>query len=360
MFFTGNVSSSNQPTERKNESQHRKMSQPDIATGLLTIIITTSPTPSAPSTELISSVLGSLPSSSHKLNLIINFDGFTISTDDRGRLKKGQIPQSMADTYPPYIENVKSLFDAAVTLERFDDKTNAFVSEVHSPRNMHGGHVTFIRHKYRQGFGFGVKVALEYCKTAYVLVMQHDWIFVTPIPPLFDLLNIMITEDEVNYITFIARLTVGYKKSTGKYHHRQTAVFDASLKIRSNRPHPNDLLACLHFFDRPHLCSVSLYRKIFAMNVVRQGGFIEDTLGCQYLSSIVSAPSNEESVLKWLSFGCWIYYPGDGTEVAIRHLSGRTNLTKAEQEERIRNLIHENRLRKLNEGHCSGNNEMLN
>ncbi|XP_037042450.1 uncharacterized protein LOC119078846 isoform X2 [Bradysia coprophila] len=349
----GNVSSA----EPAAESQQSKMSEPDIETGLLTIIITTSPTPSAPSTELVSSVIDSLPSSLHKLNLIISFDGFTISSDSRGRLKKGQIPQSMAETYPPYIENVKSLFNTVVTPERFDDSTNAFISEAHNASGLHEGHITFIRHKYRQGFGFSVKVALDYCRTPHVLVMQHDWKFVTPTPPLHDLLNIMITEDEVNYITFIARLTVGYKKSTGKYHNRQTAVFEASLQLRSNRPHPNELLACLHFFDRPHLCTVSLYRKIFSLNVVRQGGFIEDTLGCQYLSTIVSAPSNEESVLKWLTFGCWIYYPGDGTEVAIRHLSGRTNLTKAEQEARIRNLIRENRLRKLNEGHCGGSDE---
>lgn len=331
------------------ESQHGKMSEPDIATDLLTVIITTSPVPSAPSTEFISSVLDSFPSSLHKLNLIISFDGFTISSDDRGRLKKGQIPQSMAETYPPYIENVKSMFNTTVTPEHFDDKTNAFISEAHNTSGIHGGHVTFIRHKCRQGFGFSVKIALEYCRTAHVLLMQHDWKFVSTIPPISDLLNIMIAEDEVNYITFIARLTVGYKKSTGKYHNQQTAVFEASLQMRSNRPHPNDLLACLHFFDRPHLCSVSLYRKIFSMNVIRQGDFIEDTLGCQYLSSIVSAPSSGESVQKWLTFGCWIYYPGDGTEVAIRHLSGRTKLTKAEQEERIKNYIRENRLRKLNE-----------
>lgn len=336
------------------ESQHGKMSEPDIDADLLTIIITTSPTPSAPSPELISSVLGSMPASVHKLNLIITFDGFTISSDDRGRLKKGQIPQAMAETYPAYIENVKSLFDTVVTSESFDDKTNAYVSEAHNlSSSMHGGHITFIRHKCRQGFGFSVKLSLEYCKTPHVLVMQHDWIFVTPIPPLHDLLHIMITEDEVNYITFIARQTVGYKKSTGKYHNQQTSVFEASLQLRSDRPRPSDLLACLHFFDRPHLCSVSLYRKIFSLNVVRQGDFLEDTMGCKYLSTIVSAPSNEESVRKWLAFGCWIYYPGDGTAVAIRHLSGRTNLTKTEQAERVKNYIRENKLRKLNESRCS-------
>ncbi|KAJ6633178.1 hypothetical protein Bhyg_16022 [Pseudolycoriella hygida] len=266
---------------------------------LLTIILTTSPTPSAPSTELITSVLHSLPLTLHKLDLIITFDGFTISRNDHGRLKKGQIPQSMADTYAPYIENVKSLFNTTVTEEHFDNRMHTFVSEAVNPSSMHGGHITFVRHKYRQGFGFCIKSALEYCKSKNVLVMQHDWIFVRPSPPISDLLNLMATEEEINYITFVARQTVGYKDAT----------------------------------------------------VIRRGDFIEDTMGCQYLSSIVSASSDEESVEKWLDFGCWLYYPHDGKDVAIRHLSGRTNLVKVEQEARIRSYINGNRMRKLNESH---------
>lgn len=325
------------------------MSEPDIRPDLLTIILTTSPTPSAPSTELVSSVLSSLPLPLYKLDLIISFDGFTISKNNRGRLKKGQIPQSMADAYAPYIENVKALFNTEVTPERFDGRMHTFVSEAQSPSSVHGGHITFIRHKFRQGFGFSVKAALEYCKSANVLVMQHDWIFIPPQPPLIDLLNIMTTEEEINYITFIARQTVGYKEATGKNHNLKKAVFAASLRIRSNRPYPNDLIACLHFFDRPHLCTVSLYRKVFSSKAVRRGDFIEDTAGCQYLSLIVSASSDEESVLKWLTFGCWLYYPRDGADIVIRHLSGRTNLVKVEQEARVKNYINENRLRKLNE-----------
>lgn len=329
-------------TDSNSEHEH-------ISPELLTIILTTSPTPSAPSTELVTSVLKSLPSSLYKLHLIISFDGYTISQSGRGRLKKGQIPQSMADAYAPYIENVKLLFSATVTSEHFDGKMHTFVSEVHNPTDMHGGHITFIRHKYRQGFGFSVKAALEYCKSPNVLVMQHDWIFVPPHPPISDLLNILTTEEEVNYITFVARLTVGYINSTGKHHNQKKAVFEASRQLRSTRPYCNDLIACLHFFDRVHLCAVSLYRKIFASKVVRRGDFVEDTMGCQYLSLIVSAASDEESVKQWLTFGCWMYYPGDGTDVAIRHLSGRTNLVKVEQEARVKNYIEENRSRKLNE-----------
>lgn len=324
-------------------------SEHNIGAELLTIILTTSPTPSAPCTELVSSVLSSLPSSLYQLDLIISFDGYNISRNNRGRLKKGQIPQSMAEAYPPYIENVKSLFNATVTPERFDGRMHTFVSEAHNPAHMHGGRITFIRHKYRQGFGFSVKAALEYCKSTNVLLMQHDWIFVPPHPPLCDLLNIMTTEEEVNYITFIARQTVRYEQSTGKNHNRKKALFSASRELRTNRPNSDDLIACLHFLDRPHLCTVSLYRKIFDSKVVRRGDFIEDTMGCQYLSIIVTAPTDEDSVLKWLSFGCWLYYPRDGTDIAIRHLSGRTNLVKVEQEARVQTYIDENRLRKLNE-----------
>lgn len=316
---------------------------------LLTIIITTSPTPSAPHTELITSVLNSLPTSLYKLDLIISFDGYNISQNNRGRLKKGQIPKSMADAYAPYIENVKSLFNTIVTPEHFDGRMHTFISEASNPSSMHGGHITFIRHKFRQSFGFSVKAALNYCKSENVLVMQHDWIFIPPHPPLVDLINIMTTEAEVNYITFISRLSVRYEYSFGSNHNRKKAVFSASRQLRSNRPYPNDLIACLHFFDRPHLCSVALYSKIFSCNVVRRGDFIEDIMGTQYLRSIVTASSDDESVQKWLTFGCWMYYPGDGTNIAIRHISGRTTLVKKEQEELVKKYIRDNKLRKLKE-----------
>lgn len=323
---------------------------------LLTIIITTSPTPSAPHPELITSVLNSLPPSLYKLHLIITFDGYNISQSNRKRLKKGQIPQSMADAYGPYIENVKSLFNTTVSPEQFDGRMHTFISEAHNPSSMHGGRITFIRHKFRQSFGFSVKAALNYCKSENVLVMQHDWIFVPPTtPPLFDLVNIMTTEVEVNYITFITRQSVRYEYTFGSNHTRKKAVFCASRQLRTTRPYPNDLIACLHFFDRPHLCSVALYNKIFSLNVVRRGDFIEDIMGTQYLRSIVTASSDEESIQKWLTFGCWMYYPRDGTEIVIRHISGRTSLVKEEQKELVKNYIRENKLRKLkdSDGECT-------
>lgn len=320
-----------------------------ISSQLLTIIITTSPTPSSPSPELVESVIGSLAPELSSLPLIISFDGFTISHNDRragGRLKRGQVPQAMADMYPAYIDNVKGLCQASCSSEIEDPRMHTYISS--SQRTHTDGStspVTFVRHKFRQGFGFSVKAALTYCKTPLVLILQHDWVFTSLEVPIHSLVQILQEEEEVNYITFIARQSLCYERSRGESHHRYRAVFEAARALRKGRTQEHGLVSCLHFFDRPHLCKVSLYSEIFRQGIIRRGDFLEDTLGTAYLMSIANGKDDAASIAAWRKLGAWIYHPGKGDQVAIRHTSGRTSLTKSLQEERIRSYIRANQNR---------------
>lgn len=316
-----------------------------ISPGLLTIIITTSPTPSCPSPELVESVIASLPPDLLGIPLIISFDGFTISNNDRrayGRLKRGQIPQAMADEYPAYIDNVKALFQGPISGEVSDTKMHTYISKAHQEG---ARSITFIRHKYRQGFGFSVKSALDQCKTPLVLVLQHDWIFAVPDLPLARLTQIMQEEGEVNYISFIARQSLRYERSRGESHARYRGVFEAARDLRRGRSLESDLVSCLHFFDRPHLCKASLYGEIFSSGLIRRGDFLEDTLGTAYLMSIANGKDDEASIAAWRKLGAWLYHPGSGDQVAIRHTAGRTSLTKSLQEKRIQDYIKVNQSR---------------
>lgn len=328
------------------DEQSRENDGELISPDLLSIVITTSPTPSAPSPELVKSVVDSLPLQLQKLHLIVTFDGYTICQSIKrteGRLKRGQITQKLADVYPAYITNVQSLFGSTISECRFDKRMHAFVSSTQTGDRK----VTFLRHKYRQGFAFNVKSALDYCTTPNVLILQHDWVFAAPHIPLKRLIDIMQSEQEVGYISFVARQSRRYAHTRGEFHLRNRAVFRASREIRCGRDLEDDLVACLHFFDRPHLCKVSLYEKVFSSGLIKRGDFIEDTLGTEYLTSIANSHDDAAAIHAWQEYKAWLYHPGDGDQVAIRHTSGRTCLAKDDQLARIQQYIHDGRAKKL-------------
>ncbi|CAF3681661.1 unnamed protein product [Rotaria socialis] len=300
-----------------------------ISPNLLTIIITTSPVPSAPSPGLIKNTLASLPDSLSEVPIVITFDNFTVALHKRSRLKKGCVTQDLADRYPAYIENVRKLFgDVACSS---DDPTCSISSSLNRD-------VTFLVLKKRNGFAFCIKVALDYVKTPYVMIVQHDWLFIFH-PPISHLLSILQTEDEVQYIAFLARMSLNYETSKCYTHRYYQHIFSQARNLRSDRPLSNDLVACLHWFDRPHLCSVETYRQIFAMPMLKRGDFIEDTFGTAYMQSMRDAPTKEAAFEKWKKWGAWMFYSGNGKKVTVGHQHGRMNLLGERQEERIKNMI---------------------
>lgn len=307
----------------------------------VTIILTTSPTPSAPSTELVSACLTSIPSALATAPLIVSCDGFTVCTHPAhlagGRLKKGQIPQRLADAYPTYLNNIKTLLwgdaYASSTDLVIDDPTPG--GAVHSRLTTADNRdIEVIQHARHQGFAFSVKHALRSVRTPLVLVMQHDWIFDLT-PPLAALTSILAMEPEVRYITFTSRFSHNYTHSRGNANARLKTVLDHAAALRPARPLRADLIACLHFFDRPHLAAVAMYRDLFARERIRRGDFLEDTVGARYAGGISGAKDGEEAVRVWTGIGAWMYAPEEGMVRVLRHLSGRTVLGEEEQRKKI-------------------------
>ncbi|KAI1612356.1 hypothetical protein EDD36DRAFT_436752 [Exophiala viscosa] len=317
----------------------------DVSPGDLTIILTTSPTPSIPSTELICGVLESLPSLLALVPLIITFDSFTICQNENyvdGRLKRGQVPARMAEAYPDYIDKVKRLFAQDEPQPATDVRTDALVFKSHQSRD-----VTIIQHQRHQGFALSVKTAIRYCSTPYVMVLQHDWVFEIS-PPITQLLQILRDEQEVNYITFVTRYSKRYEHRMSKSNPRSRAVLDTTKGLRRGRELDSDLVACLHFFDRPHLAVVQMYRDLFDNYPgLRPGDFLEDSIGTKFSNSIRNACTNEEAIAAWNTIRTWMYAPNRGESRGLRHTSGRTTLTGTEQKARIAAYIQENQQAKL-------------
>ncbi|CCG84793.1 protein of unknown function [Taphrina deformans PYCC 5710] len=318
---------------------------------LLTIVITTSPTPSAPAPELIQRVLASLPEELAAVSLIVTFDGFSIARADRagGRLKKGQVPEGMAGQYPAYIENVKGHLGESWSEEVRDASTHAFVSTCDNGGGGGPGRcrrrrrVTSIRQSFRQGFGMNVRSALAYAATPFILTLQHDWVFTRPTPPFAALCRIMAREPGVRYVTFVARQSRRYETSRGGTSARYAELMRCGKRARAGLDLQHALVPCLHFFDRPHLCSVALYRDLFRSGLVRRGDFIEDTYGCALIEALNRADSQDAAYQVWHTVGSWMYHPDQGDTVAVRHTSGRTCLPQEQQRQRIQEYIRTNR-----------------
>ncbi|CAK7239647.1 MAG: hypothetical protein STHCBS139747_001081 [Sporothrix thermara] len=186
----------------------------DIAR-LLTIVLTTSPTPSAPATGLVAAVLASFRAHCPALlacPVIVVFDTYD-HVGAQLRLKKGCVTPVEAAHYDAYKANVKALVRetwAGETAEKTDDKTGDVVeegtAEYGSPflvdntvpftiTRTAGGRVTFVEPAMRLGFGLGVRTAVRAATTPYVWVQQHDWTLAADIP-LAAMLDAMRTSEQ--------------------------------------------------------------------------------------------------------------------------------------------------------------------
>ncbi|TLD11777.1 hypothetical protein PspLS_11669 [Pyricularia sp. CBS 133598] len=173
----------------------------DRIPSLLTLIITTSPTPSAPETELLTQVIASYRRHCPSLltcRVIVVLDTYD-HIKPRARLKRGQVTAQGAQVYDVYKENVKELFlaefcpglpppipmtQSSVEAEfGFDGRNNPLGSAVSvTVSRTDNDRVTFVEPADRLGFGLAVRTALRLTETSYVWIHQHDWTLVTDIP----------------------------------------------------------------------------------------------------------------------------------------------------------------------------------
>ena len=168
-----------------------------VASDLLTVIITTSVTPSAPSTELVSSVLLSFNRHCPELTgckTIVVFDSYDHVVAE-ARLKKGCVTPEQAATYPLYRKKIKDLvlsqhfrcteglsFTYAHGDAEYGSSSNTQNTVGYTVAQTLDRKVTFIEPSRRLGFGLAVRSALRITETPYVWVQQHDWALVCDLP----------------------------------------------------------------------------------------------------------------------------------------------------------------------------------
>ncbi|EMT68985.1 hypothetical protein FOC4_g10005082 [Fusarium odoratissimum] len=259
------------------------MTQDTTVPKLVTVIITTSPTPSAPSTELVSAVIKSFEEHCHALtlcNVIVVFDTFD-QIVPTARLKKGQVTPQQAAYFDEYKKNVKELiltkyrhFGAKFTQRRVTAEygsPNPQNTVEYTISQTSDKKVTFIEPSRRLGFGLAVRSALRVTQTPFVWVQQHDWALVADLP-MEPLVQIMKAYDS----------------------HLETPIKYICLA------------AIPHYLERVFPSRLAMLR----------GDFIEDKIGQR-----ARAQMKEGLFTKWAT---WLYYPDDGKQLCLKHLQGRT------------------------------------
>jgi hypothetical protein len=318
-------------------------SPPDQVTPLpeeLTLIITTSPTPSAPTTDLLSAVFRSFRTHCSCLlpcKLIIVFDSYD-SIVPKARLKKGHVTEYAATCYTQYKTNVKELIFKEYELDQGADLVQGEgIAEYgyegsRSPNQStfttnqtQDGRVTFVEPIERLGFGLAVRTALRLTTTTYVWIHQHDWTLVYDIP-IRAMLEVMKAstgdaEKPINYICLPSIRMLSYAVSPHVLEFPELRAITSRLKgVFTSKLYPDltiPLTPLFFWHDKPHIASTSHYlNRVFPTRLaIPRGRFIEDTVGHRARTQMKEG--------NWTKWACWLYSPGDGKQLCLRHLEGR-------------------------------------
>ncbi|KAJ4303845.1 hypothetical protein N0V88_001442 [Collariella sp. IMI 366227] len=328
----------------------------DNDTNLLTLIITTSPTPSAPSTELLAQIILSFRKHCPELTqcrVILVLDTFD-HISSTARLKKGHVTPDGAKKYAEYKENAKRLVlqeyassHRSLVVEHagaefgslaYAQQTNTVPLTLTRTKD---GRVLFIEPEQRLGFGLAVRSALRLTMTPYVWIQQHDWSLVAPIPlrPLLELMQQRSRPESdglddtdtvsvpIKYVCFPSIRMVEYARSDHvmqfpalralTYLHKQTFAARSVGGDSTTTTHI-PLTPLFFWHDKPHVAETAHYlAQVFPTRaVIPRGAFIEDTIGHRARTEMKDG--------LWRKWACWLYYPDEGKKLCMRHLKGRT------------------------------------
>lgn len=307
---------------------------------LLTLIITTSVTPSIPHTDLLSAILDGFRTHSPQLldcRVVVVFDNYDQVTS-QARLKKGQVTQQQADDWSQYKVNAKKLIfqhfqESAEVAALITEEGEAEYGGPHIASNFVAftatrtpdRHVTFIEPVRRLGFGLAVRSALRMVETPYVWVQQHDWNLAADIP-LANLLQVMRQHEAnievpIKYVCFPATRMLCYAASADVKHFPVLEELTTKLKRDFAPPQqPEEKIPLTPLFlwhDKPHVALTEHYlARVFPSRLAMlRGDFIEDKIGQR-----ARAQMKERLWSKWAT---WLYYPDEGRQLCVRHLQGR-------------------------------------
>lgn len=265
---------------------------------LVTVVVTTSPVRSNPSTDLIQQVFESfhfVPGLGNCPKVIV-FDGYAIHLHKSE--KRGRISLEMESRYMDYVAAVQRLVDGN---PKFCNTRCLIVKE-------------------RLGFGHAVKAALSEVKTKYIFVLQHDFAF-CDVVNFSALVQVLEAYNFVKYIGMVSASTEKYAEARSHGPHQNIPL---ETEYFNNEP----FVKLMFWYDKGHIARSDYYRNVvFGKNCcIRRGDFIEDRFGHWELKKLY-----EEGMSAHIRFGTYLWYPNNGEKRCIQHLQGRKFLLEEDK-----------------------------
>lgn len=214
----------------------------------LTIVVTTSPSPSCPSTELLETVLSSLVEYAPGITscrLLLVCDGAKVGAEKKQVFRSGHVSEASWRAYLEYKERLR----ARVAADAFG-----------FPR------AEVLELAQHHGFGFALCAALQLVSSRLVCVVQHDRALLRPLDMAGLCRAILDLGDTVGYVLLPTRATADYP------HRIRNKLGERNMKPPASDIEPHAialasggrLLPCLTFYDSTHVCHTAYYRrKIF-------------------------------------------------------------------------------------------------
>ncbi|GMH97593.1 hypothetical protein TrVE_jg1600 [Triparma verrucosa] len=351
----------------------------------MTIIITTSPIRSNPSTLLIESIIDTFHYGGPeflKCPRLIVADGFKLETEsidkrkkhvtEKSAMRSGIVNPSQKLNYEAFKSNLRSKCTSPPPTSPFHN-------------------TTLLELPTRHGYGFALKSALQTITTKHVCVIQHDRTFMRP-TPISSIIATMNADPSVKYVGILMRSNLLYLEHfCSKYHSEllnsnlshvkrpSTLLLDKSQygwndvvaedlckrfsrcgeKYRTLRENYKNsvpysqflnqggeeaqasLIPTLFWYDNIHICLTEHYLNFVfdpKLKLVARGGFVEDKLSPALVQCVRNVGFGEAMD----KFGCYLF--DDHCGVAFTgHLDGGSFLTEEQREGRKGGWIDENK-----------------
>lgn len=196
----------------------------------LTIIVTTSPIRSNPSTAMIEDCVRafSLADGLQSCHKIIVCDGCNV-TNGKNQFKKGKVTADDASRYGAFVAALTNL------------------AETHALPN-----TSVLPLLRRSGFAQAIKTALEHVKTTFVMVVQHDQHIMRNFNVASGLQALRNYPDQVKYLGLLSNSTINYAP---------TVRSKFKVIVKPTNEFGPCLMPLIFFYDKPHICSASFYRS---------------------------------------------------------------------------------------------------
>lgn len=269
----------------------------------MSVVITTSPVPSHPSTMMLTAVLNSFSRvrTLQECSIVIVCDGFNLCK--KITWKAGRITEEAAANYESYLENLEAMLNDS----RLPDGTKLVFLDG------------------RNGQAMGVLAGLMHVSTPHVLVHQHDleFMFDFNLSSVLDVLD--DPDNDVKYAGLPLLTNLSYEAIAWQHH---------GVRVNPVQHHGVSMVPIVFWYDSTHIASTQHYRDLVfgPSQTYELGNFVEETFGVRQRSHIMEAGLEVHSM-----YGTYhlISEASDGTRrPLICHLNGVRFLTPEQRAER--------------------------